>query len=30
VGMISVGPAVFALSCRPEGWDAWQRRQEEG
>ena len=30
VGMSSVGPAVFALSCRPEVWDAWQRRQTEG
>lgn len=26
VGMSSVGPAVFALSARPEVWERWQER----
>lgn len=30
VGMSSVGPAVFALSCRPEVWTGWRRWEAEG
>jgi len=30
VGMSSVGPAVFALSRRPEVWESWEGWQERG